>query len=263
MLTRTIGNRCVLWGALMLALALSGCDTSHDIAHPSGTTSSATGAATSARATSPTASHSASPGNAPATASAAAATSAAAPSSGQPPTAAALRAALLTPRDLPAGYSAAPVSGSGLGGSSITGCRALVSNPNGISASAGTALSDVGTGSTVVESLLQMSSGASAAQGLAGFATLPTSCRSFSGNVDGFTIAFATAPLPVSALGDQTTAARMTGKISGTGAMIDVDVVVVRRGSTLMEILCLGLTADTAFTRHVTQEAYATVAALR
>jgi hypothetical protein len=207
-------------------------------------------------------------GNASATASAAATTSAAptsaaAPTSGRPPTAAALRAALLTPRDLPAGYSAVPVSGSGLGGSSITGCPALVSNPHGISASATIGLSDAGTGSTVVESLLQMSTEASAVQGMAGFATMPTSCRSFKGNVEGFTIAFGTAPLAVSALGDQTTAARMTGEISGAAVKIYVDVVVVRRGSTLMEILCLGPTADLPFTQHVAQEAYATVAALR
>ena len=258
MLTRTFGNRCVLWGTLILALALSGCDTSHDIARPSSTARSAAGAATSASAL-----HSAGPGNASATASAAATTSAAAPTPGRPPTAAALRAALLTPRDLPAGYSSVAVSGAGLGGSSISGCPALVTNPNGVSASATIGLSDAGIGSTVVESLLQMSTEAAAVQGMAGFATMATSCRSFSGNVEGLTIAFGTAPLAVSALGDQTTASRMTGEFSGAAVKIYADVVVVRRGSTLMEILCLGPTADLPFTQHVTREAYATMAALR
>jgi hypothetical protein len=257
MITWMQGNRCALWVGLILALVLAGCDTSHDIGRSPSPASSTTTVATPAGA-----SYSPASGTASATASSAATTPASRTASGQAPVAAALRAALLTPRDLPPGYTAQSAGGAGLGGSAITGCPALVNNPDGVSASATVGLTDAGTGSTVVESLLQMSSAADAVRGMAGFAAMPVSCRSFSGNVDGFNIAFGTVRLAVSPWGDQTTAARMTGRISGTGAMIDVDVVVVRHGALLMEMLSIALTADTAFTKHVAQEAYAAVAAL-
>ena len=231
MLSRVLGNHRALRGVLILTLVLSGCGTSHDLAHPN------TAGSTSAAARPARTSSASTQGN--------------------------LRAALLTARDLPPGYSAQPVSGAGLGSSSITGCPALVNNPNGVSASATVALSDAATGSTVIESLLQMSSQADATAGIAAFATMPTSCRSFSTSVDGFNITLGAAPLRVPAVGDQTTAARMTGTISGTAATIYIDVVVTRHASTLMEILCLGLTADTAFTQHVVHEAYGPVAKLR
>jgi hypothetical protein len=242
MYARTFGSWCALaGGGLAVALALSGCTTSQGSSTANPVVSESKSAA---------AANSLAPGNA----------SSSARGSGHVPTTAELRAALLTAGDLPAGYTAQPVSGSGLSDSSLSGCPALVSDPTGVSASAGVNLTDAATGSSVSETLLQMRA-AGAAKAFAVFAAISANCRSFSGELAGYKVTFAAAPLPVTALGDQTTASRLTGKVSTLGASIYVDFIVVRHASTLIVLSVVGLTADTAFTRQMASAAYNAVAA--
>ena len=176
------------------------------------------------------------------------------------PTAADLQAALLTAADLPGGYSAQPVSESDLGGSSLSGCPALTSNPIGVSGQAAVNLTGPGTATSVSESLMQLTAG-NAAKAMASYAAMSTSCRSFTGQVDTYPVAFSTAPLAVTALGDQRTAVRITGYVLALHVSIYTDVVVVRHGGTLIVVIDVGLTPETAFTGQIASKAYANVAA--
>ena len=90
------------------------------------------------------------------------------------PTAADLQAALLTTADLPGGYSAQPVSESDLGGSSLSGCPALTSNPMGVSDQAAVNLTGQGTATSVSETLMQLTAG-DAAKAMASYAAMSTS----------------------------------------------------------------------------------------
>jgi hypothetical protein len=225
----------------VLALAFSGCTTSHGSSSANPVVSESKSASA---VNSPT------PGN----------SSPSTGGTGHVPTTAQLKAALLTSSDLPAGYTATTVSGSGLADSSLSGCPALVSDPPGVSASAAVNLTDKPTGSSVSETLLQLPA-ADADKAMAGFAAIPANCRSFSGQLDTYKVTFSAAPLAVTALGDQTTSSRLTGKISNVPASIYVDFIVVRHVSTLIVISVVGLSASTAFTERIAGTAYNAVAA--
>jgi len=176
------------------------------------------------------------------------------------PTAADLRAALLTAADLPAGYSAQPVSDSGPGDSSLSGCPALTSDPAGVSDQAAVNLTGPGSSLSVSETLMQLTV-KDAAKAMASYAAMPASCGSFTGVVDTFPVAFSTAPLAVTAWGDQSTAVRITGNVLAVHVLIYTDVVAVRHGGTLIVVMVVGLTPDTGFTGQIAGKAYAKVAA--
>jgi hypothetical protein len=221
---------------LAVVLVLTGCGTSHDL-----TATSVSGQ------TSPAPGTSASIGSGTSRA-------------GHVPTAAGLRAALLTAGGLPSGYVAQPVpSGSSAGNSSTTSCPALASDPAS-AASAAVALVNAGSGSGVGE-LLMLVPAADAARDMARYAALPTSCQTFSAAISGLQVTFRAAPLAVTVLGDQTTATRFTGNVANAGDAITEDIVAIRRGRILMVITCSGVAPSTAFTERVAREAYAAVAA--
>jgi hypothetical protein len=167
---------------------------------------------------------------------------------------------LLTPADLPGNYSVNPVTGSGLGGSMLSGCPPLTTNPAGLIGQAVVSLVGSANDPTVSEAVLQLSPG-DVTQAMAGFTAMPTSCSTFTGVVDNYNVAFGTAPLAITPLGDQSTAVRITGHIMGGLASVYADVVVIRHASTLVLVMDVGLTADTAFTEQIASEAYARVAA--
>jgi hypothetical protein len=262
---------------LILVIALSACGTSHDTAairsSPSpvptwsSTIPTVAGKVPSSSAARKKGKARRSPATTPVSAGlsarpSAAKTTASAPASAplRVPTAADLQAALLTAADLPAGYSAQPVSESDLGGSSLSGCPALTSNPMGVSDQAAVNLTGPGAATSVSETLMQLTAG-DAAKAMASYAAMSTSCRSFTGQVDTYPVAFSTAPLAVTALGDQRTAVRITGYVLALHVSIYTDVVVVRHGGTLIVVIDVGLTPETAFTGQIASKAYAKVAA--
>jgi hypothetical protein len=175
------------------------------------------------------------------------------------PTTADLQAALLTTADLPAGYSVEP-NGSALGGSSISGCSPLADNPPGVLAQAAVGLADPPSNPSVGETLMQLSR-ADAASAMASYATIATDCSQFTAVVDHYHVTFTTQPLAVGALGDQISAVHITGRIPSVSHPIYVDFVAIRHGGTLIVIVDVSLTSDTAFTAQVASKAYVRVAA--
>jgi hypothetical protein len=177
------------------------------------------------------------------------------------PTAADLQGALLTTADMPAGYSVQPGGGSALAGSSISGCPQLASNPSGVTDQATVALADPPDNPSVGETLLQLSP-ADADSAMASYAAVATDCSQFTAVVDHYNVAFTTEPLSVGALGDQTSAVHITGHIESASQPIYVDFVAIRHGGTVIVLVDVSLTSDTAFTTQIASKAYAKVAAL-
>lgn len=176
------------------------------------------------------------------------------------PTTAELQAALLTTADMPAGYSVEPGGGSALDGSSISGCPQLASNPSGVTAQATVGLADPPDKPSVGETLLQLSP-ADAASAMASYARIATDCSQFTAVVDHYNVTFTTAPLAVGAQGDQASAVHITGHIRSASRPIYVDFAAIRHGGTLIVVIDVNLTSDTAFTTQITGQAYAKVAA--
>lgn len=176
------------------------------------------------------------------------------------PTTADLQAALLTTADMPAGYTVEPGDGSGLAGSSISGCPVLAGNPAGVTEQASVGLADPPHNPSMGETLLQLSR-AHAAAAMAGYASIATDCGQFSAVVGNYNVTFTTQPLAIGALGDQATAVHLTGRIASANAPIYVDFAVIRHGSTLIVIVDVSLTSDTSFTAQIAGKAFAKVAA--
>jgi len=144
-----------------------------------------------------------------------------------------LRSALLGPGDLPDGFTAHPPADLG-GDFSVSGCSLLSEDPAGMTASAAVALNRGGPlGTTLTETLMQLSTG-DATAAITRYAGLSTSCHTFTATVSGSQITFTTTPLDFPSLGDGTVAARIVASFEGIGTVAAEDVVIVRRGGTLI-----------------------------
>jgi hypothetical protein len=119
----------------------------------------------------------------------------------------------------------------------------LAGNPAGVNHGAGVTLTYQTAGQVVGETLLQMDDGAAAKQAIAGFTAEPTRCPSFSGVIGGLTVRLASSNLPdPPALGNQTVALLLTETVtvSGQTFTVDLDLVVIRRGSTILAVTANG-----------------------
>ena len=171
-----------------------------------------------------------------------------------------LSGALLTASDLP-GQFAVTGTPSGVGDSSLSGCPTLSSDPAGATATASVALTAPTDGSGVTEVLMQFPA-ASAAQAMASFAALPTTCPTVAANIQGIPVSFTTAPLAIPSLGDASTATRMTGPLPAVyRATLYEDVVAIRHANTMVFVLVTQLAADTNVTTTAARAAFDRVAA--
>ncbi len=177
------------------------------------------------------------------------------------PTWAELHAGLLGASDVP-GYTAQP-GGVSIADSSLSGCPTLATDPPGEDANATEVLTDQTTGATISEALLQMAPG-TAGPAITALGGIPGSCPHFTGVISGFDVAFSSAALALSRVGDQTVATRITALVSVAGQTVTVyeDVVAVQHGNTVIVVINAGTSADTASTQRVAGIAYAKVAAL-
>ncbi|HEY0806485.1 MAG TPA: hypothetical protein VGD84_15540 [Pseudonocardiaceae bacterium] len=168
-----------------------------------------------------------------------------------------LAAALLGPGDLPAGFTVtAPPNG--LGDSSLSGCPPLSTDPPGASATVSVALLSNAQGAAITETLVQLPAAAATAA-MANFTALPTTCRMFSGVVQGIPVAFTTAPLPLGPFGDAMASVRITATLGSV--TVDEDVVVVRHGSTVIFVVNAGTSGNSGLTSTAARAAVTRVTA--
>lgn len=156
--------------------------------------------------------------------------------------------------------------GSGAVGSSIlNACPELNDTPRGTTQDDGVVLQDQNSSSglAVSEALFQVPPG-DAASDMAVFASVPTSCASFSGDFSGLALAFTAAPLTVSPLGAETTTAmRLTGTTTVSGQQIAIyfDFVIVLHHDTIIVAIVSQTPPDINDTQTFASDAYAKVAA--
>lgn len=147
-----------------------------------------------------------------------------------------ITAELLAVSDLPAGWSSTSDSGSSGGAAS---CAALNNRPwQALPERAEADFQQSEIGPFIAEKL-DAGPSAQVAQAWAAFASATATCRSFSGQTSSGTAQYKLSSLSFPSYGDQTYAFAITVTASGISA--SGDVVVVRKGGTLVQILALGI----------------------
>ncbi|WP_018681739.1 hypothetical protein [Actinokineospora enzanensis] len=167
-----------------------------------------------------------------------------------------LRAALLTPAELPAGFADAPGA---IGFGSLADCPILADDPPGATASVTAAFVDEAAGLTMTETLLQFNEHTAGA--MATFATLPTACARFDGSLLGIDLVFTTAALSAATVGDRSVAVRMTIATPDGTVLFWQDVLVAAHGGTVIMVSMVNLTGDPATIEAVARRAVDKVSA--
>jgi hypothetical protein len=148
-----------------------------------------------------------------------------------------LRPALLTPADLPEGFTPIAASTSDDGavslGGNFPGCPSLEPVTGEGTTAAAVTYSKGVVGPYLTHALVQFPAGG-AATAMDRLAAAVTTCKSFSQDLAGITVRFTLAPAQVPAtLGDRAFGVRMTGD-TDFGIAVTADIVAVRRGELIV-----------------------------
>lgn len=182
------------------------------------------------------------------------------PTTSPVPTTAELRAALLTPAELPGlGFEAEPAETGSDSGTLLDGCPfATVGQANPI-AQAVEAFTAGSSGPDISEALLQYP--VSVAEGqMTQFAETAKVCSSFPASDDGLVLKVTIASESFPTFGGDTVALRLSAiVIKANNQTINTDIVAVRHGGTIILITNVGVPLNTALTRTIVAAASAKV----
>jgi hypothetical protein len=183
------------------------------------------------------------------------------PASSASPSAADLRAALLTSAEVPGGHYTALSAGSGVGLSSLDGyCTALTGTPPGLGAEADATFSAGTLGPVAGETLMRFSP-AAARHAMAQFAAVPRSCAAVSAKVSGLRVRISFAAVPPPALGDGTVALRAEISLTDYAVALHADLIAVRHHGTVIVVTNVEYPLNSRLTAAAASAAYAKVAA--